>query len=209
MRAQRGHTLIETLVVLAIIGTLMAMAMPHYVRAIRMAKQTAADEAKRQEYLVREDFAKSPELGPQLRAQARELFRKRVNAGNFDIFISEMLFGVSTDAEFAAYWHTLLNPANTAPLEFAGNRLLAVDSTGSTFELPVLGGQIVPGMTEKHVIAWDFLSTNMAHSSIGSLGTTAQYITGERAYLSYPGAFPATPLVASLSQQFMLDFGEP
>ncbi|MBI2435806.1 MAG: type II secretion system protein [Candidatus Hydrogenedentes bacterium] len=205
MRGKSGHTLIETLVVLAIISILMAFALPGYVRAIRMAKQVAADEAKRQTYLIREADKPAPrtESNPQLRQDARAAFRRLIDAGNFDIYVSELLFVAENDAEFGAYWNTLLNPSSTVPIVFEEGMLVAVDESGQEFLLPPTAGEIIPGAQHKYATVWDFISTNMSNMSLGNLGTSVVYSDGTREYIKYPGNFPATPTVAMLSQRFM------
>jgi prepilin-type N-terminal cleavage/methylation domain-containing protein len=205
-----GHTLVETLVVLAIIGVLMATAMPHYVRAIRSAKRVAVMEGKRQENLVRNaggDGARRPVslANPDLlRDQARRAYRTRIDAGDFDFYVTELIFRVSSDAEFRAYWHTLIDRNATGPIVASdGGGILARDPDGNTVALEAAYDGILPGDDEPVPIGWDFLATELGHSAIGDLGASVLQSDGTSYYARYPDAFPVSRTVAELSQRFM------
>jgi prepilin-type N-terminal cleavage/methylation domain-containing protein len=200
-----GHTLIETLVVVAIIAVMLAIALPHYGKAIRLAKQTAADEAKRQEQLVPygPKFSITPEMDHwDIRETARSAFRHAIDAGKFDLMVTQPLLKVRTDEEFRAYYYTLIDLNAQGPLDFEGGSMVVETPEGVEFVLQ-LADAIEPGDDEPYPIAWDFLSTNMANMSVGSFGVGYVSSDGERPYMKYPGAFPATETVARLGQQFM------
>lgn len=201
MHRERGHSLLESLVVVAIISVMLAIALPHYAKAIRLAKQVGADEAKRQRMIGRlVDGAESQAL----RDTARLAYRQVVDAGRFETAVTEMLYVVAGDAEFEAYWNTLINPDNTSPLRLDGERLVAEDFSGNTYVLnPVWNsnGELSRG---NFPIEWDFLSTNLADMPVGNMGATVQF-TSHLEYITYPGPFPVTPTVATLSRRFMVE----
>lgn len=201
MKCRRGHTLVESLVVVAIIMVMLSVALPHYWSAIRLAKQTAAAEAHHQRTIAHS--VDGPDA-PGMREDARRAYREMVDAGKFETAITEMLYVVTNDAEFEAYWHTLIDPANTEPLEFRDGELVARDFSGEVFFLKrIRDAQGYPARGE-YPVGWDFISTNMAHMTVGGLGATVAYST-HQAYVKYPGAFPVTPVVARLSARFMAE----
>ncbi|MCC6142686.1 MAG: type II secretion system protein [Candidatus Hydrogenedentes bacterium] len=204
MRKQ-GFSLIETLVVVAIICIMLAVALPHYWKAIRLAKQTAADEAKRQEQLVpyAPAYTISPEMADwEIRETARAAFRHTIDAGKFDLMVTQPLLEVRNDEEFRAYYFTLVDAEATAPLLFEGGSMIVRTPEGTEFRLRT-SDAIEPGGRDPYAIAWDFLSTNMANMSVGSFGVGYVRSNGERPYVKYPGEFPATETVARLGQRFM------
>jgi len=201
-QSQRGTSLIETLVVLAIIAVLMAFALPSYVRAIRAAKTVASDEAKRQGYIAREAEPK-PHAGPD-KDRARAAFRTVVDAGGNDTILTEMRYVVTNDDEFEAYYHTLIDINNTfAPEVDDSGNLRAVDFEGNVYSLaPVVNsrGELTRG---SFPLSWDFISTNLANTANGNIGGSVIWSAGNIEYIRYPGKFPMTPTVATLSQRFM------
>lgn len=209
-----GFSLVELLVVIAIVAVLGAIAFPHYSRALRMAKQVAGDEAKRQDMLAKnvdggrtlQDFlgAATPE---ELRARARAEFRRPLDAGRFDIFITRPLFVVTTEDEFRAYYHTLIAAESGGPIDFDRNRhLIARTPEGHEYLLPLADDEIIPGDRFPYPLSWDFISTNLGDTSLGLNGTNVLRSNGEQAFITYPYAFPATPVVAELGRQFVASF---
>lgn len=196
--AIQGFSLVETLVVLAILSILMAMLVTSLTKALRMAKATAAGETMRHGGIERSMDEPSPLDNP--RAAAREAFRQTVDYGKGETIVSELLFVVQTDDEFRAYWHTLLNPRNSGPVEFSEDgTLMAQKPSGHLFRLPRVGTDRVSG----YPIAWEFISTDLSETSRGDLGGMVVYHGGATEYVRYPGPFPMTPAVASLSHRYM------
>lgn len=204
LHRSKGHSLIETLVVVAIIGILMATATPSLVRALRMAKRVAVVEGKRQENLVR-DLDGAPDITSEnARQLARAEYRKEIDGGKVEFAVTQLLYKVSSDQEFIAYWYTLIDLREVVPIEYGPRGgLLARDPEGNEYELPPLSYGIEPGDNTPAPLAWDFFATRMAHSAIGDLGASVLYSDGQTEYIQYPGAFPMTRTVAELSQLFM------
>ncbi|NLV46453.1 MAG: prepilin-type N-terminal cleavage/methylation domain-containing protein [Candidatus Hydrogenedentes bacterium] len=206
---RRGFSLVEALVVIAIIGILMAMYLPVLSKAKQKAKQTANmahlhDEGIGQ--MTSDGNSRGDESRP-TREAARAAFRENRGAGygqGDDIIVSRMLFSVSNNASFRAYWHTLLNPANNDPIEYEGECLKARDESGKEFLLKPLSNVVQGRVTTIHApMEWEFISTDLGDTSSGSMGTNVLYPDGHVQYIAYPGAFPATPTVSELSRRFM------
>jgi len=206
-RAGSGFSLLETLVVLAIIMVLFTLLVPVLTRALRMAKRTAAGEEMRSER-VGEMAAAVHEGGPgqmtpeQTVLQARALFRREGTAGQKKI-VSHLLFSLRDDNEFRAYWHTLLNPANTALPEFTRNgHLIAFTPEGQRHELPPVDAELRAGA---RIIKWDFISTRLDETGRMDLGGNVVYSDGRLEYVPYPQRFPMTRMVAELSHRYYME----
>ncbi len=207
--APRGFSLIETLVVLAIISILLLMLTTALTKAVRMAKSTAAGEEMRQERIgktakaIHEGEDKST---PQtVRKNARAQFREKSTAGMQKI-TTTMIFIVRSDIEFRAYWNTLLNKANKQIPEFTkSGELIAITDDGQRFELPPIGAS--KGATA-YPVSWEFISTRLTETGRGDLGGNVVYSDSHREYVPYPSKFPMSKSVALLSHHFVSDFGE-
>jgi len=218
-RNNRGYSLVESLVVIAIILVMLAIALPSYVKALRQAKDTAADEALRQRYLANEGgtfldnftpFACDAVAGDiadnalYLRTCARAAYRQAIDAGKFDVFITELLYRVENQAEFEAYWWTLIAPEESVPITFTPDAsLIAYNPEGDSFILNPIERAIIAGTDDVYLVGWEFVSTNMGNMNSDSRLITAIYSNGQREKVRYPSVIPATPLVATLSQRFM------
>jgi prepilin-type N-terminal cleavage/methylation domain-containing protein len=204
-----GFSLIETLVVLAIISILLLMLTTALVKAVRMAKSTAAGEEMRQDRIGR--HAREIHEGPNkpkaesVRQSARLSFRVVPKAGVQKI-TSQILFVVRNDVEFRAYYHTLLNPANSQAVELTrGGKLIALTEGGERFELPPVGSESKGGA---YPVRWEFISTRLSETGRGDAGGNVIYSDGHREYVPYPAKFPMTKSVALLSHEFVGNFHE-
>ena len=214
MPKRDGFSLVELLVVVAIIGILAAMYASTFIKVREKAKQVVAKEGMRQGNIGRmADDANSarrqriaPPNSEAVREQCRAAFRQEVGDG---VVVSKPLYLVRDDAEFRAYWHTVLNPDNDDPIGFDGAHLVATDEDGNAFTLQVVDGHLdstTAGSTGA-VLAWEFFSTHLGDANTASIGASVLFIDGNVQYVKYPGQFPITQTVAELSHQFMLDFG--
>ena len=103
----RGHTLIETLVVLAIISVLMALYLPTLSKAMRQAEKVASKEAMHQQTIGRmADSANSAGRGGQSspsREECRAAYRQNLGPGSArttDVYATELLYVVNNEADF-------------------------------------------------------------------------------------------------------------
>ena len=218
MNNRSGTSMVETMVVLAIIGMMLAIAVPHYTKAIRLAKDVAADEALRQKNLVPDittfDCSSIDQglVGDDYdRACARLAYRQIYDGGKFDFFVTEMLYEVNSDAEFKAYWHTLIGPDESILLEYTvDGSLIVYDAYGEQFILPPITRNIEAGGTAR-VLGWEFLSTNMGHMNSTKMGTRVLYSDGARVSVRYPEPIStragslSTQLIAELSNRYMTE----
>ena len=212
---RRGYSMVEMLVVIAIIMVLLTIAVPRYVKVVWLAKQVAMDEGKHQRHIgeistgvlsnphgSRPGGDSSSYTVEQLRAKARASYRQTFDAGKFDYYLTEVVCVIDNDHEFRAYWHSLIGPDESVSVDLDGGSVTVRDEHGNAYTL----ARVLPWQYESHgihAIAWDFLSTGMKHMTTGNRGVTAEYNDGSQAHLRYPGEFPATTTVAELSQRFM------
>ena len=205
-RRNRGYSLVETLCVLSIILILMALYLPTLSKAMRKAKEVAGKEAQYQHAIGKmADSANSTHASDKRpgRSEARDAFRQTLDIGKGDtMLVSEVLYVVKSDDEFRAYWHTLLNPANSAPLSYAnGNSLNAYDENNNLYVLPL--AEPLVGQSGTYLVGWEFISTDLSETSSGTIGGNVLYSDGHSGYIRYPDEFPMTPTVAELSHAFM------
>lgn len=214
MRRRDGFSLVELLVVVAIIGILAAMYASTFIKVRDKANQVVAKEGMRQGNIGRmaddansaRPHRKPPPDSETVREQCRAAFREEVGDG---VVVSKPVYLVRNDEEFRAYWHTVLNPDNEDPVAFDGSHLVATDPEGNSYTL-----RIVDGFLDSHTagdtdaaLAWEFFSTHLGDGNTASIGASVLFIDGNVQYVRYPGQFPVTETVATLSHQFMQDFG--
>lgn len=195
---QSGFSLLELLVSVAIIGILLALYSGALSKAMRYAKTTAAAESMHQSDIMRR-------LGKEV-SDPIDAYRRTIEVGkDQQAIITEMAYVVENDAEFRAYWNTLIAPNYTGPIEFEPDGALrAIDPEGNVFILPRISVEADKGGS--FIIAWDFFSTDLKDTALGNLGSNVLYSDGRVKYVKYKAEFPVTETVARLSRQYMLAY---
>jgi len=206
-RRNSGFSLIELLVCIAIIGILAGMYLSTLGKTMRKAQEVVVKEGHRQKYIGDlADNANSarPKARPApTRNQCRAAFRQTETTEDGELITTEILYVVRNEAEFRAYWFTLINPEASSPLVFDDKgRVVATDDNGGEYALPpiMFSSDIKGGPVP---VVWEYLSTRMSDTSSGTSGTTVLYSDGHVEYINYPDRYPACKSVAELSRQFV------
>lgn len=209
-RKRQGFSLVELLVCVAIISILMAMYLPALSKARKLAEGVVVKEGIRQEVIAGHADAANAAFyqgtsfatdDNTLRTAARTEFRRNLTMSGRNTIVTHLIAQVKNENEFRAYWNTLVNPAAIGTIERNGLGIVARDEAGNKYLLQPTGEIPVSGAT--FAIGWEFLSTDMAESTAGTLGTTVLYSDGHVDYVPYPTAYPACPSVAELSHRFV------
>ncbi|MBX7258456.1 MAG: type II secretion system GspH family protein [Candidatus Hydrogenedentes bacterium] len=200
MRSRRGYSLLETLICVAIIAILMALQLPVLSRALRKAKEVAVKEGLHQMQIGAMADGGSSNTRPD-RETCRAAYRQTYE----ESLVTELKYAVHDEAEFAAYWNTLIRPGAIEPLQYTGGgELIAQDGAGTVYYLKPLNLGDPPAETV--VVGWEFISTDLSETTSGTLGTNVLYSDGRAVYIRYPGDFPMTSLVAELSHRFVQEY---
>jgi len=209
---KRGFSLVELLVVLAIISILMAMYLSTFSKVRQKAHQIAYVEAMRQRHLGElADGANIAYREPRPRpgrAECRAAYRRTLRTGKNEMLVTELRYVVLDEPEFAAYWHTLIDPDASAPLEYdASGNLLAADPEGNTFSLPPVPNNAWELLDDypSFAVMWEFLATDMGNTTLTGLNCAVLYTDGHVDRVRYPGKYPVCPTVAELSNRFVAE----
>lgn len=206
VRKRNGFSLVETLVVMAIIGILASMLVAALTRARSKAIQRAAAEAGRQWYIGRladkANIARPKGNVRYSRDECREMYRQTFDIGSGETLVTVPFYIVTNEDEFRAYWHTVIDPSASEELEFEGGKLVARDEDDNEFLLTPI--ENMDQLRKTVPLAWQFLSTDMSEMEAGrSIGASVWYSDGHEEYIPYPGKFPVCRTVAELSHRFV------
>ncbi len=206
IRSRRGgFSLVELLVCIGIIMILAALLLAALIKTRDDAQDVAATEAIRQEAIAQ---LAGPDghvsHASDDREHLRAAYRETLDTGKDEVLVTRIPYGVTAEAQFVAYWHTVINPDASGPLEFEYDGLIVKDASGTTFKLkPHTFWQETQYDRGAYPYMWEYLSTNMADMNSTSRSIRVLYTDGEVKNVRYPGEFPACETVAELSYRFL------
>ncbi len=206
-----GFSLVETLVVLAIVSILTAMVASSLHKAVGLAKETARAEGVRQTSLsIVAEHANEARLAvspPPNRIACSAAFRQWVGNEDDDAsaLVTQLLYVVKSEDEFEAYYNTLIDPDNDDPLEFQGQILVAEDDDGNTHLLkPIEDWMNEASRNGRFPVMWEFLSTNLADTNSSRPVLTVAYCDGSTEKVRYGDKYPASQCVAEKSREYAI-----
>jgi len=210
-RRAMGFSLVELLVCIAIIAILTAMYLPALAKARKQAEAIVVKEGFRQEHIgkladsanIARPQSSTTSDAAQMRAEARAAFRRNMTMTGGETLVTYLLWRVTSEAEFNAYWNTLINPAATGSIDSSSGGIVVKDEAGNEYTLQPLNDQLPMGAP--FPVGWEFLSTNLSEGTAGTLGTNVLYSDGHVEYVPYPSAYPACRTVAELSHRFVAE----
>jgi hypothetical protein len=135
-----------------------------------------------------------------LRAEARNVFHTKLGTTQMDVYVTNLMWSAKNEAEFRAYWNTLINPNNTNIIEFRNGALVAEDESGTEYLL-----LRIDAIDGTYPVSWEFLSSSTSENTSGTLGTNVVYSDGHIVYVPYPSEYPACRTVAELSHRFLAE----
>lgn len=207
MNKRRGFSLIELLVCMAIVGILMAMYLPALSKTMAKARALAGKEAIRQRSIGR---LASPDTGNDSvrysRQECQNAYRQALDFGKGETWVTELLYVVNNEAEFIAYWFTVIDPYYDEPLTYRGNSLEAYGVGGEVYYLQVVPYSMQDAFYDKggdFPLMWEYLSTNMGDMSTDGMHLTVLMGSGEIHTMRYPDEYPICKTVAELSYAFL------
>ena len=195
-----AFSLLELLIVVAIIAILMSMYLDVFGKLRQKVNTVVAQEG-----LHQQKVSTMADTGPSLKlatkAQCRAVYRVAIGK---DQYVSRVNYWVTTDEEFRAYYHALLDLQNDKEPEYEGNHLVAVDPvTGNEHRLLPVSDAIMNKPTYGFLpVAWEFYSTHPEDMNRGDYKLEVLYADGRIVLIAPPNEFPFSQVVAELSHEF-------